>query len=783
MKISIIGGGPGGLYFALLAKKEWPNDAITVYERNRHDDTFGFGVVFSDETLGIFKDYDEPSYEAIRRNFAYWDDIAIQFKGQTFTIAGNGFAGCSRKSLLLLLQMRCQELGVNLVFEHEFEPWQLAETPFADSDLIVAADGVNSKIRRAYPDAFGTTIDQRRNVFAWMGSTREFDAFHYLFKETPHGPVVMHCYQYEPQGSTWIVEMSEKTWLGFGFDKLNDGVSAHLPTLEALFAEELAGHRLKDNRSHWIRFPMVRNATWVKDNIVLLGDAKATAHFSIGSGTKLAMEDSAALLEALRTARSQGDGVAAALQGYEALRWDEVGRLQHSADVSLQWFEAMARHWQLEPEQFAFGVMSRSKQITYENLMLRDGRFIDQVQSWFLNQVRQQGFDVDAQTPPMFTPFRLREMVVTNRVVMSPMAQYSAVDGVPGDWHLVHLGSRATGGAGLIFVEMTCVSPDARITPGCPGLWNEAQCVAWRRIVDFVHGNSSAKICLQLGHAGRKGSTKRAWEGIDMPLESGNWPLLAASPIPYIDGVSQVPKAMDKADMDRVVEQFVKSAVYADEANFDMLEIHMAHGYLLASFISPLTNQRQDEYGGPIENRMRFPLRVFEAVRAVWPQQKPMSVRISASDWHEGGLSHDDLITLSRLLKEAGVDLIDVSSGQTVKDEKPVYGRMFQTPFADAVRLEAGIATMSVGNIYNADHVNTILLQGRADLVALARPHLTSSSFTHEAAAWYDYRGHEWPEQYWSGRNQAFQLALREREEYLRTRVALRPETHEVKEK
>ncbi|MEM7113354.1 MAG: bifunctional salicylyl-CoA 5-hydroxylase/oxidoreductase [Chloroflexota bacterium] len=781
MKISIIGGGPGGLYFALLAKKEWPSDDITVYERNRHDDTFGFGVVFSDETLGIFKDYDVVSYEAIRRNFAYWDDIAIQFKGQTFTIAGNGFAGCSRKSLLLLLQARCRELGVNLVFEHEFEPAQLGQEPFSNSDIIVAADGVNSKIRRAFPGAFGTTVDHRRNVFSWMGSTREFDAFHYLFKETPHGPVVMHCYQYEPHGSTWIVEMSEETWLGIGFDKLNDGVAAHLPTLEALFAEELDGHKLIDNRSHWIRFPMVRNKTWVKDNVVLLGDSKATAHFSIGSGTKLAMEDSAALLEALRTARGNGGTVAEALRGYEDLRWNEVGRLQHSADVSLQWFEAMARHWQLEPEQFAFGVMSRSKQITYENLGLRDGRFIQQVQNWFLSQVRQQGFEVVDGTPPMFTPFRLRDMIVPNRVVMSPMAQYSSVDGVPGDWHLVHLGSRATGGAGLIFVEMTCVSPEARITPGCPGLWNEVQCAAWKRIVDFVHGNSKAKICLQLGHAGRKGSTKRAWEGIDQPLTSGNWPLLSASAIPY-DGVSQVPKAMDEADMDEVVGQFVKTAVYANEANFDMLEIHMAHGYLLASFISPLTNLRTDKYGGPIENRMRFPLRVFNAVRAVWPEQKPMSVRISASDWHEGGLSHDNLIALSLMLKEAGVDLIDVSSGQTVKEEKPVYGRMFQTPFADAVRLEAGIATMSVGNIYNADHVNTILLQGRADLVALARPHLTSSSFTHEAAAWYDYRGHDWPEQYWSGRNQAFQLAQREREEYLRTRAALRPETHEVAE-
>ncbi|MGB1249927.1 MAG: bifunctional salicylyl-CoA 5-hydroxylase/oxidoreductase [Candidatus Promineifilaceae bacterium] len=774
-RIAVIGGGPGGLYFALLVKKEWPEYDISVYERNRFDDTFGFGVVFSDETLGVFHKYDTPSYEEIRRNFAYWDDVEIVFKGQSFLIGGNGFAGCSRKSLLLLLQNRCRKLGVNLHFEYEFEPTQFDSEPFASADLVVAADGVNSKIRSHFVDHFCTNIDRRENIFCWVGSTCPFDAFEYHFIETKHGPMVAHCYQYEASGSTWVIETSLETWRGLGFDQLDDNNAEHLPLLEQLFAKRLNGHKLIDNRSMWIHFPIVRNQTWVKENIVLMGDAKATAHYSIGSGTKLAMEDATALLEALRMEQAVPDALAA----YQAARWDDVGRLQHSADVSLKWFEAMERHWQLDPEQFAFGVMSRSKQVTYENLMLRDQSFVDMVQGWFTEQARADGYAVADGTPPMFTPFKLREMALKNRVVMSPMAQYSAENGLPSDWHLVHYGSRAAGGVGLIFTEMTCTSPDARITPGCTGIWNEDQMAAWKRIVNFVH-SSNAKICMQIGHAGRKGSTNVAWDGIDMPLDEGNWPLISASPIPYIDGVSQTPQEITQTQMDQVIADFVRSAEYANLAGFDMLELHMAHGYLLASFISPLTNTRSDQYGGTVENRMRFPLRVFQACRNVWPSDKPMSVRISASDWWEGGTTEGELIAIAKLLQAAGVDLIDVSSGQTVKFEKPVYGRMFQTPFADVVRMETGIPTMSVGNIYNADHVNTILLQGRADLVALARPHLAGASFTAEAAAWYDYRGHDWPKQYHAGRNQAFQLAEKARGEYKRMRTALRPATHKV---
>ena len=778
LKISVIGGGPGGLYFSLLAKKAWPSADITVYERNRPDDTFGFGVVFSDETLGIFRDYDEPSYEAIRRNFAYWDDVDIVYKGERFTCAGNGFAGCSRVSLLLLLQERCRELDVEMHFEYEFEPAYMDQEPFVSSDLIVAADGINSKVREAFRDEFGTTVDERHNMFCWLGSTKPLDAFVYFFRETEHGPVVAHCYQYEPDSSTWVIEMAPQTWRGLGFDELDDWNDEHIPVLEELFAEELEDHELIPNRSLWRQFPMIRNETWIKDNIVLLGDAKGTAHYSIGSGTKLAMEDAIALYEALERGRT----VREALAFYEQMRDEEVGKTQHAADVSLQWFEAMERHWCLDPQQFAFGVMSRSKQITYENLLLRDPEFVEEVQEWFLEQVRAQGFDVAPGTPPMFTPFRLREMVVPNRIVVSPMAQYSAVDGMPNEWHLVHLGSRAVGGAGLLFVEMTCPAPDARITPGCTGLWNEAQRDAWKRIVDFVHAHSQAKICMQLGHAGRKGSTQLMWEEMDKPLPNpeDNWPLYAPSPLPYYPGESQVPREMTRADMDRVRDQFVQSARYAEEADFDMLELHMAHGYLLASFISPLTNRRDDEYGGRVENRMRYPLEVFRAVRAVWPAHKPMSVRLSATDWAPGGLSGEDLVAIAAMLKEAGVDLIDVSTGQTVPYQEPVYGRMYQTPFADKVRLEVGMPTMAVGNITSPDQVNTILLQGRADLVALARPHLTNPSFTLQASAWYDYSDQFWPNQYLSGKRQAFRQAEKDRIEMRDRRQRLRPPTHEV---
>lgn len=772
MKVSVIGGGPGGLYFALLAKKAWPDWDITVYERNRPEDTFGFGVVFSDQTLDTFKAYDGPSYEMIRRRFAYWGDVDVQYKNHVMRSGGNGFCGCSRVALLQILHERSRELGVKLVFQREVEGLE----EFPDSELIVVADGINSRIREQHRGHFQPSVDLRPNKFTWLGSTRPLDAFKYFFRETPEGIILAHCYQYEEGASTWVIETDEATWRNFGFDTKSE--SEMLATLERVFAEELAGHRLIANRSIWRNFPNIVNKTWVKGNAVLVGDAKATAHFSIGSGTKLAMEDAIALYESLRSENS----VQGALAKYDTARREEVEKTQHAANVSLAWFEHMKRYWGMEPLQFAFGVMSRSKQITWENLELRDPAFVREVHRWFAGKIKSQGFDIDLDNPPVpiFTPFRLRGMVLENRVVVSPMDQYSAVEGVPTDWHLVHYGSRAIGGAGLLYMEMTCPSPEARISPGCTGLWNEAQRDAFKRIVEFCRAHSRARLAMQIGHSGRKGSTQLGWERMDHPLEEGNWPIVSASPIPYYEGVSQVPREMSRADMEKVIEDFVRATRYADEAGFDLLEIHMAHGYLLASFISPLTNRRGDEYGGPIENRMRFPLEVFSACRAAWPQEKPMSVRISATDWAPGGLSGEDLMALCRALKAAGCDLIDCSSGQTVPDQKPVYGRMYQAPFSDWVRNEVGIATMTVGAVTSADQANTLVAAGKADLVALARPHLANPYFTLQASAWYQHQPQHWPKQYLPGRDQAFRLAARERAEQIELRLRGRPESHEV---
>ncbi len=772
MKVSVIGGGPGGMYFAILAKKHWPDWDITVYERNRPDDTFGFGVVFSDETLGFLRDYDGPSYEAIRRSFAYWDGIDIHYKGDVLRCNGNGFCGCSRLTLLKLLHERCRQLGVTLKFETE-----VREDQFPDSDLIIASDGINSPVRSRHEQEFGTRFDWKSNYFCWLGSTREMDAFNYFFQETPHGIFNAHAYQYEPGMSTWVIETTADCWEKSGFGEMEE--DEYVKVIEEIFRKELAGHGLIKNRSIWRRFPEIRNDRWSYDNVVLIGDSQHTAHWSIGSGTKLAMESAIALYESFR---AKGQDVQAVLSHFDSIRREEVERIQHAANVSsVPWFESVGDHWQMDPEQFAFQLMSRSKQITYDNLRLRDPEFVARCDRWFAAAQRKAGYTVREGAPPMFAPFRLRKLELANRVVMSPMAQYSAADGMPDDWHLVHYGSRAVGGTGLLITEMTCPAPDARITPGCTGLWNAAQCAAWKRVVDFVHAQSGAKICLQVGHAGRKGSTQLAWEGMDKPLVQGNWPVYSASPIPYNQG-NQTPIAMDRAHMEAVRDQFVRTARYAVDAGFDMLEVHMAHGYLLASFISPLTNERTDEYGGSIENRMRYPLEVFRAMRAVWPADRPMSVRISASDWAPGGLSEADMLAACRQLKEAGVDLINVSTGQTVPYEQPVYGRMFQVPFADRIRQRIGIPTLVAGNITSADQVNTIVMSGRADLVSLARPHLTDPYFTLHAAAAYGYDEQPWSQPYQSAKRQAHLLMSREREQLVEMRKTLRPRSHEVKD-
>ncbi|EYF04861.1 bifunctional salicylyl-CoA 5-hydroxylase/oxidoreductase [Chondromyces apiculatus] len=729
MRIVCIGGGPAGLYFALLMKKARPDSTITVLERNRADDTFGFGVVFSDATLENLAEADLPSYQAITRQFTHWDDIDIQYRGQMLRSTGHGFSGLSRQTLLAILQERARGLGVDLHFEQEIPP----DATLPGVDLLVVADGVNSALRTRFAAWFKPQIDERPNRFVWLGTTYPFDAFTFWFKESRDGLFMVHAYRYEEGRSTFIVECSADTFARAGLASGDE--DATLAYCERLFAEELKGHRLLKNRSVWRQFPTVKNARWHHDRMVLLGDAAHTAHFSIGSGTKLAMEDAIALARALTERRT----VPEALAAYEDERQKAVQSTQRAAQVSLSWFESAERYLGMEPLPFAFGLLSRSLRVTHENLKLRDPAFVAQVDARFAGLAERQSGCTISRTPrgepppPMFTPFKLRGLLLPNRVVVSPMCMYSAEEGTIDDWHLVHLGSRAMGGAGLVMTEMTDVSAEARITPGCAGIYTAEHARAFQRVVDFVHRHTPAKIGIQLGHAGRKGATRLMWEGMDQPLEGGKWPLLSASALPYFPH-SDLPKEMDRADMDRVIADFTRATSLCVEAGFDLLELHLAHGYLLASFISPLTNRRTDAYGGAIAQRMRFPLEVFDAVRAAWPAERPMSARISAADWAPGGLEPDDAVAVARMLKEHGCDIVDVSSGQTVAEARPAFGRLYQVPFSDRVRHEVGIPTMAVGAISSWADVNSVLAAERADLCCLGRAHLYDPYWTRHAA-------------------------------------------------
>ncbi|PYP39560.1 MAG: bifunctional salicylyl-CoA 5-hydroxylase/oxidoreductase [Gemmatimonadetes bacterium] len=721
-----MGGGPAALYFGILMKKADPAHEITIIERNQLDDTFGFGVVFSDATQNNLAAADPETYDAMASQFAHWDNIDVHYRDQVITSSGHGFSGLSRRALLAVLGRRCKELGVCLEVGKEVDD----PVVYREADLLLGADGFNSVVRKRYAALFQPTMDERPNRFVWLGTTRPFPAFTFYFKHDKHGLWRVHAYQYEQGHSTFIVEATEATWRSARLDRASEDDTVAF--CERLFSEELRGHRLLKNRSLWRHFITVRNAAWSHENVVLVGDAAHTAHFSVGSGTKLAIEDAIALAGALQ----REHGVPAALAAYEAERRPAVESLQRAAQVSLQWFEDTERYMDLEPLQFAFNLLTRSLRITHDNLKVRDPKFVASVDRWFAAGAEMQShvpLTTHHAPPPMFTPFKLRDMVLRNRVVVSPMCQYFAEDGMPNDWHLVHLGSRAVGGAGLVFSEMTDVSREGRISPGCTGMYKPEHVAAWQRIVDFVHVNSDAKVAMQLGHAGRKASTQRMWEGMDEPLPDGNWPIISASPLPYYPH-SQIPKEMTRADMDEVKDDFVHAAKMSHEAGFDLLELHFAHGYLLASFISPLTNTRTDTYGGSLENRMRFPLEVFDAVRSVWPERKPMSVRISAVDWAPGGMQPADAVEVARLLKAHECDITDVSAGQTVADAKPQYGRQFQTPFADRIRHEVGIATMAVGNISSYQDVNTILAAGRADLCVLARAHLWDPYWTRHAA-------------------------------------------------
>ncbi len=759
MRIACLGGGPAGLYFAISMKLRDPSHQITVFERNRANDTFGWGVVLSDDALDNLAQNDPKSAQMIRDHFAYWDDIAVVHGGVRTVSGGHGFAGIGRRQMLILLQERACELGVELRFETEFDD---VEAIRADYDLVVGCDGLNSRVREAYAEHFKPEIDVRACKFVWLGTHQKFDdAFTFIFEKTAHGWIWAHVYQFDDETATFIVECGQETWDSFGFEGMSK--EEIVETCRVVFADHLGGHDLMSNAAHlrgsavFMNFPRVLCETWHHENVVLLGDASATAHFSIGSGSRLAFDSAIALAEFLHSEPT----MAAAFERYQDERRLDVLRLQSAARNSLEWFEEVERYLDLDPVQFNYALLTRSQRISHENLRLRDAAWLESAERWFQAQA---GAVEEPVRAPMFAPYKLREMDLQNRIAVSPMAQYKAVEGCPTDWHLIHYGERAKGGAGLVFTEMTCVSAEGRITPGCPGLYAPEHEAAWARLTNFVHQETGAKICCQIGHSGRKGSTQVGWEEMDAPLKEGNWELISASAIPW-SGQNAVPREATRVDMDMIRDQFVAAAQMAECAGFDMIELHAAHGYLLSSFISPVSNQRKDDYGGSLENRLRYPLEVFAAMRAVWPATKPMSVRISANDWlGEDGVTPQEAVEIAKAFKTAGADIIDVSAGQTSTEAKPVYGRMFQTPFSDRIRNEAGIATMAVGNIYEADHANSILMAGRADLVAVGRPHLADPYWTlHEAARIGD-RHARWPLPYEAGRDQTWRLADREAE-------------------
>jgi len=753
MKIMCLGGGPAGLYFAISMKLRDPAHDVTVLERNKANDTFGWGVVLSDDALEQMQENDPKSTDAIRDHFSYWDDIAVEHNGDRTVSGGHGFAGIGRKQMLIILQARARELGVNMQFETIFKS---AEEYRKDYDIVVATDGINSLVRKEYEDIYKPDIDTRLCKFIWLGTHQKFDAFTFIFEKTEHGWMWAHVYQFDDNTATFIVECLQPTWDGFGFEDMSKEDT--VATCQKVFEKYLDGNDLMSNADHlrgsavWMNFPRVICEKWYNENVVLMGDAAATGHFSIGSGSRLAFDSAIALANYVHSEPTLEE----AFERYQEERRLEVLRLQSAARNSLEWFEEVERYLDQDPVQFNYNLLTRSQRISHENLRLRDPEWVNAAERWFQTQA---GVPADAPVrAPMFAPYKLGDMELSNRIVVSPMAQYKAVDGCPTDWHFVHYSERAKGGVGLVYTEMTCVSAEGRITPGCPGLYAPEHQAAWARLNAFVHGETEAKTCCQIGHSGRKGSTQLGWEEMDAPLREGNWDLVSASAIPWSSG-NAMPREINRAEMDEVCDQFVASTQMAERSGFDMVELHAAHGYLISSFISPLSNTRSDVYGGSLENRMRYPLEVLTAMRTAWPAGKPLSVRISANDWvGDAGVTPDEAVEIARMFRDAGADIIDVSAGQTSTEGQPVYGRMFQTPFSNRIRNELNMPTMAVGNIFETDHANSILIAGRADLVCLARPHLADPYWTLHAGVSLGDNAVKWPAPYLAGRDQAYRL-------------------------
>jgi anthraniloyl-CoA monooxygenase len=706
MRVAVVGGGPGGLYAALLIRKTRPSASVTLFERNPAGATYGWGVVFSDRTLTSFREADYRTYVDITGRFVLWDAIDVRYGGEVVRCGGQGFSGIARRALLGLLQARCTELDVEMRFETDVGDLSSLD----EFDLVVAADGVHSMFRNSHPSVFGTRLEEGSSRYIWFGTPRSFDSFTFIFRANDHGLFQVHAYPFEGALSTFIVECAEDTWRRARLDVASEADS--ISYCEKLFAADLAGAPLMSNASKWISFITVRNKRWRHGRVVLLGDAAHTAHFSIGSGTKLAMEDSIALANALEAT----DDHEAALADYELERRPRVERFQEAARQSQTYFENTDRYTELDPLQFSFHLLTRSGRVDYDGLRVRDASFVGAVDRWF---ARRSGAGALLSPPPAFVPARVGPGEIGNRVAVSARPTYGARDGVLGEGGRAELRRAAAGGAGLVLTEIVAVSARGRITSGCSGIYEPSHTAAWSDALAAASSvGTEARFGIRLGHSGRRGSTRPRNRGCEVPLEAGAWEVLAPSALPYTKR-ARVPEEADDAAMAAVVEQFAAAARSARAAGFDVLVVDMARGYLLGSFLSPLTNRRADDFGGTTERRVRFPLEVFAKVREEWPQDRLLGATITATDWARGGAAVEDAISVARSLRDAGCDLLEVTAGGTVERTRPLYDPYYLVSYSDRIRNEAGIATIATGAITSGDQANTILAAGRADLCLL----------------------------------------------------------------